>query len=397
MVAGQLVIKEGVEGLFRYERSYCEASHSFALHPSNQAGLGLPLGNTLFRTHHPSGLFATFRDIVPEGWGRLMLIRQHQRLNRQSSVAQLLGYTYPDPIGALQIITHGQKPEMAWCSMMELEQLVDAAHRLLNRESIPEPVLRALFKGGSSVGGGRPKVVVKDSHDSIWLVKLSQPTDSMNLPAVEAATLELAHHYRLNTPPFRLKMIAGQDILMVKRFDCLANGGRVHVMSMQALMGVHSSCGVSYADLAKLLRRYSYRPRDDLEQLCRLMLFNILIGNIDDHLKNFSVVRDREGWCLSPVYDLLPSRANQLDGMGGYEPSYHSLKFLADEFPPTGSELQQNAREFGMSAKEMARLIDELLTLAETAATPFAKCHLTASQTAQIMADIAVRAERLAR
>ncbi|SDC78828.1 serine/threonine-protein kinase HipA [Sphingomonas sp. YR710] len=64
----------------------------------------------------------------------------------------------------------------------------------------------------------------------------------------------------------------------------------------------------SYEEAAQAILKHSARARIDLQRYFALVTFNILIGNADAHLKNFSLLETKEGLRLSPAYDLLCTR-----------------------------------------------------------------------------------------
>ena len=73
----------------------------------------------------------------------------------------------------------------------------------------------------------------------------------------------------------------------MRRFDINAAGGRNHYVSMQPLFKAHGFYNAGYRDLAAVIKHVSSQPGQDLHRLYRQMVFNSMIGNIDDHLKNF--------------------------------------------------------------------------------------------------------------
>ena len=74
---------------------------------------------------------------------------------------------------------------------------------------------------------------------------------------------------------------------------------------MQTLLKAEGYYNASYRDIADVIRRISVNPGQDLIKLFKQMVFNVMVGNTDDHLKNLSMIFDREGWKLSPAYDLV--------------------------------------------------------------------------------------------
>ena len=74
------------------------------------------------------------------------------------------------------------------------------------------------------------------------------------------------------------------------------------------MLGAHESevSRYAYADLAGAIRQYGTKARDDLRELFHRMVFNILVTNDDDHLRNHGFLMEGRGWCLSPLYDVVP-------------------------------------------------------------------------------------------
>jgi len=63
----------------------------------------------------------------------------------------------------------------------------------------------------------------------------------------------------------------------------------------------------SYLDIAEVIQQYGANVKEDLAQLWKRIIFNILISNTDDHLRNHGFILSDKGWLLSPAYDINPS------------------------------------------------------------------------------------------
>ncbi len=108
-----------------------------------------------------------------------------------------------------------------------------------------------------------------------------------------------------------------------------------------------------YSDLAEVIRHVSDHPKKDLEQQYRQMVFNVFIGNRDDHEKNFSMLHGDNGWQLTPAYDLLPNTNNNPE---------HGLSFTSTAYAPTVEEMIQMGKgPFGLSKQRSDRIIQEVL------------------------------------
>jgi len=95
---------------------------------------------------------------------------------------------------------------------------------------------------------------------------------------------------------------------LVRRFDRTASGGRLAFVSAMTLtQRADGEAGASYLELVDLLQTRGANTHADCEQLFRRVLFNILIHNTDDHLRNHGFFIDEQGIRLSPAYDMNPS------------------------------------------------------------------------------------------
>ncbi len=178
--------------------------------------------------------------------------------------------------------------------------------------------LKFLITGGYSAGGARPKLLVK--KNGYYLAKFSSIHDRTPslLVELEAAGLELGRRCGIEVPHFEVCQVRQRQVLLVKRFDVTAQGGRRALLSFSSLLDKDPGFG-SYSAMAEAIRRYSGQPRADLKKLFKQLIINVAIHNTDDHLQNFSMIHDSKGWRLSPVYDLTPSflqneQATSIDG-----------------------------------------------------------------------------------
>jgi serine/threonine-protein kinase HipA len=74
-----------------------------------------------------------------------------------------------------------------------------------------------------------------------------------------------------------------------------------------SMLGARDNDTRSYLDVVDALRQHGAAPREDMEVLWRRIVFSVLISNTDDHLRNHAFLYEgRNGWRLSPAYDLNP-------------------------------------------------------------------------------------------
>jgi len=354
MVSGDPDERGNIPGAFRYMPDYLQHSKSFALDP-----VSLPLSNDEFLVDRPAGVFSVFEDSLPDDWGRRLLARKAKLKRGQQTVPDLLFTLGVSGLGALSYINEKTARDTSnYIPEYELEDLIRTAEKYERGAISEDKELRLLFQAGSSPGGARPKAIVK-ADDAFYIAKFPSIKDTVNVVRIEAATLSLARQAGLDVPEFNVVRCADRDVLMVRRFDISTQGGRFHMVSMATLLKAEGYYNLSYKDIFDVLRLHSYQPEKDLPAMYRQMVFNALIGNTDDHLKNFSMLHGDSGYFLSPPYDLLPDVNEQRE---------HVLYFILDHLFPGIAELEKIGRRFGISnplkvAKEMRELLSDWKTV----------------------------------
>lgn len=276
--------------------------------------------------------FGLFLDSSPDRWGKLLMRRreawQAKLDNREERTLfesdYLLGVFDGNRMGALRFklspegdFMNDQK-KMAtppWTSLRELE---NASLQLESEDAINDPEyskwLSLLIDPGSSLGGARPKASVIDENGNLWIAKFPSSRDEKNSGAWEMVLHQLANACGIVVPDAKLQKFSGKHhTFLSKRFDRTENNRRLHFASAMTLLGYQDGAdhidGVGYLDLAGFIIKYSPSTKEDLQQLWRRMLFNILVSNTDDHLRNHGFILTQSGWRLSPAYDMNPNES----------------------------------------------------------------------------------------
>ncbi len=321
---------------FRYTPGYLDDPRAFPLDPAS-----LPLTPGEFQGSQLEAPLMALEDALPDDWGRRLLILRHGLPRGRQSAPHLLQALAGQGLGALAFTPPGEapRPHDDSATLLDLETLTDAARRL-EQDGEVDQAHRLLLAAGSSPGGARPKALLLDASGH-WIAKFSSRRDEVDMVGLEATSLELARLAGLEVPEFRLEQLAGgHRALLVKRFDLAPAGGRRHMLSLRALLRAGGYYVLRYADLIAALRRHSAQPEIDAPRLYRQMVFNALLGNTDDHLKNFWMLRDSRGYTLSPAFDLLPDTGGRRE---------HVLLFDLSPLPPGPDGLAELGRKWGVS------------------------------------------------
>ena len=383
--AGSLVVADPdtakggrLQGQFRYTPGYLEHPGAFALDPLN-----LPLSAETFDANRPrAGVHGVFEDSLPDDWGRRIMIRRYNLKRDEARAPNLLRLLGGKGLGALGYVEDGSpEPETTSVSSRHLQELA-----LLAEKFEQEPVAAAddeftlLFQAGSSPGGARPKALVSDETGS-YLAKFASAKDRLDVVGLEAAAMELGRRAGIETAETRLMSLGKTGkCLLVKRFDICATGGRNHLVSMQTLLGADDYYNAGYRDLAEVIRHMSSQPAHDLHRLYRQMIFNVLIGNTDDHLKNFLMLHDDAGWRLSPAYDLIPNIGFNRE---------HVLRIGLDSRPPDVETLLTESKSFGIKRRQEAlNKIMEIHAAVLQWPDMFRECHVPTKDAESIGNDI---------
>lgn len=320
---------------FRYTPEWLNDPTAFSLDPAN-----LPLAASEYQADRLTPPLMALDDALPDAWGRRLLILRASLPRREQSEPYLLRALAGRGLGGLGFFPPGAAPESdpADADILELDGLARAAADLEAGQPINERI-RLLLAAGSSPGGARPKALVRDGKQC-WLAKFASRRDEVDEVGLEATALALARAAGLSVPDFRLApLTGGRRALLVSRFDLTPNGRR-HMLSFRSLLAADGYYVLRYADLISALRKHASRPEVDVPALFRQMVFNALIGNTDDHLKNFWLLHDARGYGLSPAFDLLPDVGARRE---------HVLLFDLSPTPPGPAGLAALGRAWGVS------------------------------------------------
>lgn len=315
LVAGTLWVHERGQqtASFRYSDSYLSSPDSYPLDPV------LPKSSGVFHTPPGTTMFSAFADSAPDRWGENLMRRAERERARSASATSrtlgkadfLLGVRDDTRQGSVRFRQPGtgryfSEHQHAVPRLIELPRLLRAADHL-NADDPAGRDLRDLIAAGSSLGGARPKAAVTDQAGRLAIAKFPRAgNDEWDVEAWEEVQLRLARRAGLSVAESELVPVAGRQVLIVDRFD-RRNGTRTGFTSALTMLEASDGDQRSYLEIAEVIELQSPRVATDLRELYGRMIFSILTGNTDDHLRNHAFLRGGNGWALSPAYDLNPN------------------------------------------------------------------------------------------
>jgi len=348
---------------FTYDKQWLQSGHVDQLDPDLQLYTG-----PQFATNKEN--FGIFLDSMPDTWGRTLMKRREAQLailNKEKAknlydIDFLLGVYDETRMGAIRfkldpngpfLDNDTQKATPPWSTVRELQQAVVHYENENDSEAISK-WLQLLIAPGSSLGGARPKANILDENKHPWIAKFPSKNDTIDKAAWEYLAYQLAIKAGITMAECKIEKINGKfHTFFTKRFD-RAGLERIHFASAMTMTGnsedILKKQPASYLDLAEFIQNNGTHIKENLTQLWRRIIFNIAISNTDDHLRNHGFILTKEGWVLSPAYDLNPS----IDKSGlsiNIDMDNNDLDF----------ELAKSVGEyFRLTAKEMDLIIEEV-------------------------------------
>jgi serine/threonine-protein kinase HipA len=367
---------------FEYDASWLKHRSRFALEPA------LVLSHGPQHTAAGRRLFGAIGDSAPDRWGRLLIQREERRKAREAKreprtlgeIDYLLGVGDIARQGALRFAENEGGPFLAAGvqipPLVRLPALLNAALHITTDGGSDED-LKLLLAPGSSLGGARPKASVIDRDHQLAIAKFPQHGDLIPTIQWEAVALTLAAEAGISTPDWHMENIGKRPVLILRRFD-RAEGRRIPFLSAMSMLDAADKEPRSYLEIADALRQYGAKPDEDCAQLWRRIVFNILISNTDDHLRNHGFLYDPAGgWRLAPAYDLNPvpvdikpriltTAIDEADGTASLDLAFSvaahfgikpdKAKTIAGEVGAVVKHWRKTAKTLGLSADEIDRM-----------------------------------------
>ena len=337
---GRMVLSPERLSVFEYDSAFL--SNGFSISP-----FYLPLRSGLFTARREpfNGLFGIFNDSLPDGWGNLLIDRYliSKGIQPQSlSVFDRLSIIGSSGMGALRYVP--DRHIKAKQSINDLNILAAEVNKIISEVDYNTSLEILAEKGGSS-GGARPKVLINIKGEP-WIVKFPSSYDQADIGKIEYNYSLVAKKCGIEMPETAL--LEGK-YFGVHRFDRDGNK-RIHMHTASGLLyASHRFPSLDYVDLIKATLALT-KNIEEAYKMFRLMVFNILTGNKDDHAKNFSFIYKSDKWCLSPAYDLVPS--------AGFSDNHSTT--IAGKGNPAVDDIYEVAKQTGLKIKKAKEIFEEV-------------------------------------
>ncbi|HLU62757.1 MAG TPA: type II toxin-antitoxin system HipA family toxin [Gammaproteobacteria bacterium] len=342
------------------------------------------------------GLPGLLADSLPDKFGNALidawLATQGRPANSFNAVERLC-YIGSRGTGALEF-RPATGPAPNDNARIEVDALVRLASEILTHRSNlhgrfsderhAEKALLDILRVGTSAGGARAKALIAWNPETnevrsgqidagkgfeYWLLKFDgvsgnrdrEMDDPQGYGQVEYACHLMAVDAGINMSDCRLMQENGRHHFMTKRFDRLADGTRVHMQSLAALAHFDYNLpgAYSYEQAIQVIRRLGL-GMEAVEQQFRRMIFNLVIRNQDDHVKNIAFLMDKSGqWTLSPAFDVAYSYNPQ-----GQWTSQHQMSVNGKRDGFTREDLRAFAKNVAIKRGRADGLLDEILDVA---------------------------------
>ena len=324
LLIGQLAYSDSSRGgvfSFAYDKAFLTSAYRLQIDPI------LTLHSGELYNDEADKNFRAFLDSSPDRWGRILMQRRAaiearkgiRATSRLNELDYLLGVHDSYRMGGIRFKRVGSdaflddNSEFAAPPMASLRELEHAAMQIEKDDNIDSDEyyrwLKMLISPGSSLGGARPKACVTDEQGHLWIAKFPNLNDTHDVGAWEMVCYGLALAAGVDMFPSEIRQFSSQHhTFLTKRFD-RDGEKRLHFSSAMTQLQYYDgeqSQGASYLEIAEFISNSGAQTAADLAQLWRRIVFNIAVSNTDDHLRNHGFLLTKNGWKLSPAYDLNP-------------------------------------------------------------------------------------------
>ncbi len=299
---------------FKYEFNWLD--NGFAI--SQQ----LPLISEVF-TPDEGKAHQFFANLLPEGDARNHIVRDLKIANSDFALLKAIG---GECAGALSLLP------------IDYEQKTTEQYKKITDQKLKQVILRKGQLSSFAATNDRPRLSLAGAQDkcavyfdgkdyylpqgnaaSTHILKFEM-NNYNNIPAYEYFLTRLAATIDLPVADVELKQNDSHYYLLIKRYDRILKNNmqvqRLHQEDFCQALGIsyerkyQHDGGPAFSACYRLLQQVSSNPIQDLENLLKWQIFNVLAGNSDGHAKNLAFIYGEQQQArLAPFYDLVCTRA----------------------------------------------------------------------------------------
>jgi serine/threonine-protein kinase HipA len=367
---------------FHYNSDWLRDPRAFALDPD------LSLDDAPFFPRPELGNFGILMDSSPDRWGQTLMKRREPLLAKDEKRTPRTLYAWDFLIGVQDFTRQGAlrfrledteeflgNEKMAAPPLTTLRELEAVAFQLSSRRIDDLDSLRkwlaVLVAPGASLGGARPKANFTNSDGSLWIGKFPARDDEHDVGAWEYVVHALAMKAAVDVPPATLLPLNNDfHTFCTQRFDRVGGTRRFYASAMTLLRKEHSE-GTSYLELAQFIRSQgdAEHVETDLAQLFRRVVFNVAVGNRDDHLRNHGFLLGKTGWRLAPAFDVNPN----------IDKAEHVLNLDDGDNRPSLETVLNTAEFYGLTYDSARKILEEVASAVDQWESIARKEHIAAA------------------
>ena len=326
------------------------------------------------------GIAGVFFDSLPDKHGMPFIDRYFEKKGLRAfemTVLHKLAFIGNRGMGAIEYLPKEEDLSLSSDFAINAKEAYEELKQSLEKDDSSIEALINIRQSVSPVGGARPKMLVQYNYESseirlnktalhngykraiIKFDEVYEYMGSIGLTRLEYISMSMAKEIGINTAHFQLINEGSSKHLLVKRFDRDDNDEKVHMCTASGLMHLDISIlkATSYEHLFMLTRNVC-KSQEDVEELFKRMILNILILNFDDHAKNFAYLMNRSGkWSLSPAYDITYSKGVM---------KAHTTSIAGKDLNITRADVLKIAKNQAIKTIHASKIIDDCIKVTKT-------------------------------
>ncbi len=260
-------------------------------------------------------------ESLPDSWENEYIMTHYKDnpfLENTVTPLEKLAYIKNRSLGALEYEAgeFQESPSLHWFKEIAFEYEDYLGE--FDMPSLKNVDLESICSLGTSSVGLRPKVMLAINNTTgrvrsglldlgkdyeYYILKIAD--SGRGMAEIELSYYQMATAAGISMMPSRMLRLNEINHFMTKRYDRV-NGKKLHVQSLSAV----SPCACSYEELFDAAYKLNL-SRENIGELYRRLIFNLITNNVDDHARNFSFIMNEDGhWSLAPAYDISFSMDN---------------------------------------------------------------------------------------